>query len=248
MTIIFWVVASSVTVSLISVIGILALAVKKETLDKFLLFLVSFSVGGLLGDAFLHLLPEAFDSLPHVVASLLCVAGMLIFFILERFLRWRHCHASGCHEHYNKPLAFMNIFGDMAHNTIDGLLIGASYLISMELGIATTVAIISHEIPHEIGNFGVLLHAGLSAKKAVMLNLISGAAAILGALISLILGPRVGLYPLYLAPIAAGGFIYVAGSDLIPELHKEESASKSFFQLICVILGVGLMAALLLLD
>jgi len=142
----------------------------------------------------------------------------------------------------------MNLIGDGVHNLIDGMLIGASYTVSIPIGIATTLAVILHEIPQEIGDFGVLLHAGLSIKKAFAFNFLSALTAILGAIISLFAGSHIEGYSSILLPITAGGFIYIAGSDLIPELQYECKLSTSVQQFIAIILGVGIMALLVLLE
>lgn len=241
---------SVVLVSLISFVGVLAVIFRKGKLNNLLFVLVSFSVGALFGDAFIHLLPESFESLKNpLVAPLLVIVGILIFFILEKYIRWHHCHLEQkeCEEH-NHHLGTMNIIGDGVHNFIDGVLIGASYLVSIPLGIATTTAIVMHEIPSEIGEFGVLLHSGMSVKKAVLFNFFSSALAILGAVIALFLGTRVSDFANYLIPVAAGGFIYIAGSDLIPELHSEVKVKNSLLQIISIGMGVIVMALLLYLD
>ena len=231
-------------VSVISLIGIFTLIIKKDKLKNILLFLVSFSAGALFGGAFLHLLPEAVEEYGFTLhVSLYLILGILVFFILEKFIHWRHCHIPTSKQHPH-PVAFMNIIGDGLHNLIDGMIIAGSYLANPSLGIATTIAVILHEIPQEIGDFGVLLHAGLSKIKALFFNFLSALMAVIGAIISLLIGANLEGYLLFLLPITAGGFIYIAGSDLIPELHKEVIASKSFIQLICIILGILVMASL----
>ena len=235
-------------VSAISLIGVFSLSLNQERLKKILLFLVSFAVGGLFGDAFIHLLPQSFEKLgANLTTSLFIVAGIFIFFILEKFIRWRHCHipTSETHPH---PVVTMNLIGDGVHNLIDGMLIGASYCVSIPIGIATTLAVVLHEIPQEIGDFGILVHGGLSVRKALMFNFLSAVTAILGALISLVIGPHLADYSLSLLPITAGGFIYIAGSDLIPELQHEVKLSNSILQFSSIILGVGVMALLVLLE
>ncbi len=235
-------------VSLISLVGILTLSMKKEKIKKNSILLVSFSVGALFGDAFIHLLPKSFEQLGAGLSTSLCIVlGILIFFVLEKFLHWRHCHLPSSKSHVH-PLAAMNLIGDAVHNLIDGLLIGATYMVNFPLGIATTLAIIFHEIPQEIGDFGVLIHAGFSAKKALLFNLFSAMVAVLGAVASLLIGPYIENYALFLLPITAGGFIYIAGSDLIPELKHECKTKQSFQQLILIILGLGIMALLTLLE
>lgn len=235
-------------VSLISLIGVFALALNKDALKKLLFFLVSFAVGGLFGDAFIHLLPESFKTFGFgLAAPLYVLGGILVFFILEKFIRWRHCHNADCSGHA-EPLVFTNLVGDAAHNFIDGLLIGASYIVDVNIGIATTLAIILHEIPHELGNFGVFVHGGLSVKRALGLNFLSALVAIAGAIVSLTVGPMVQGFSEALLPITAGGFIYVAGSDLIPELHHDTKAGMSLMQFFCILLGLGLMALLVVIG
>lgn len=233
-------------VSLLSLIGIFFLALKKENLKKISLVLIGFAVGGLLGDAFIHLLPESFKDLgTGLVVPILVIFGIIIFFSLEKFLRWRHCHDYSCDDH-KKHFVAMNLIGDTVHNLIDGMLIAASYFVSIPIGIATTLAILLHEIPQEIGDFSIFIHGGVSVKRAIFFNFLSAAAGFLGALIAMFLGPRIDNFSLSLLPIAAGGFLYIAGSDLIPELHHETKIKKSILQLISIMLGVGLMALLVL--
>lgn len=235
-------------ISLVSLIGVFTLSFNAERLAKITLFLVSFAVGGLLGDAFIHLLPEAFEELgTNLTVSLYVILGILIFFVLEKFLRWRHCHIPTSEEHLH-PLVTINLVGDTVHNLIDGMLVGASYFASLPIGIATTVAVILHEIPQEVGDFGVLIHGGLSVRRALVFNLLSAAAAILGAIIAIIMGQEIQGFSLSLLPVTAGGFLYIAGSDLIPELHHDVEISKSLLQLALIILGVGIMALLLFLG
>ncbi len=248
MVVSLYTISSVVIVSLISFIGILFITIKPQRLSKILLFLVSFAAGSLFGDAFIHLLPEAFEQFENnLVVSLLVIAGILIFFILEKFIRWRHCHIPTSKEHPH-PIVTMNMLGDLIHNLLDGMIIGASYFISIPIGIATTLAVIFHEIPQEIGDFGVFVHGGLSIRKALSLNFFSALTAVLGGIISLVIGPMVKDYSITLLPLTAGGFIYVAGSDLIPELQGCETARASFLQLVSMICGIGVMALLILLD
>lgn len=241
-------IGSVVLVSALSFIGILSLLLDRERLNKMLLFLVSFAIGGLFGDAFIHLLPESFEKLgTNLFTSLFIVLGILLFFVLEKFIRWRHCHIPTSEDHPH-PLVTMNLIGDGVHNFIDGLLIGASYIVSIPIGITTTIAIILHEIPQEIGDFGVLVHGGISIKKALFFNFMSASFAVLGAIISLVIGTHIEGYTAALLPITAGCFLYIAGSDLIPELHHEVRASRSLWQLISIIMGVGIMALLALVE
>jgi zinc and cadmium transporter len=240
----FYSLTSVLVVSLISFIGVLFLAVKRSILQKILLFLVSFAAGGMLGGAFIHLLPEAIDQLGiGFNFSLSVLGGILAFFILEKFIAWRHCHIPTSRQHPH-PLAVMNLVGDAFHNFIDGVIIAASFMTNFSLGMVTTLAVIFHEIPQEIGDFGVLVYGGFSKGKALLFNFISALTAVLGAVLTLIFASRlVGIIPLII-PFTAGGFLYIAGSDLIPELHKETNLLKSGVQFLGLLLGIGLMIAL----
>jgi len=228
-------------ISLISFVGILFLSLKKEVLQKILFFLVSFAAGSMLGGAFFHLLPEAIDDLgTGFNLSFAIIGGILAFFILEKFIAWRHCHIPTSTQHPH-PVAFMNLIGDAFHNFIDGVVVAASFITSFSLGLTTSLAVIFHEIPQEIGEFGVLVHGGFNNKKALLLNFCSALTAILGAILTLIVGTKIIIFSKLIVPFAAGNFIYIAGFDLIPELHKETKAGKSLIQLLGLLLGIGLM-------
>ncbi len=243
-----YILCSVAVVSLISMIGVLTLALRMDTVRKMTLYLVSLAVGALLGDAVLHLAPAAFDHFGHgSKASILILSGILLFFVLEKFLRWRHCHEPTSENHLH-PVAFMNIIGDGVHNFIDGMLIAASFMVDVQLGFATTIAIILHEIPQEIGDFGILLHAGMSPKKAVMFNFLSSMAAVAGALTTYFIGYNVEEFSAYIVPVTAGCFIYMAGSDLIPELHHDTNPRKSLIQLLMIVIGIAMMYLLGVLE
>lgn len=236
--------ASVFIVSLLSFSGVLFLALDKKLLVSLLLFLVSFSAGALLGDSFIHLLPEATTEQKfNLNISLMILAGLLTFFVLEKFVCWRHCHMLTSKSHLHK-LGIMNLFGDGIHNFIDGMIIAGSFLGGTSLGISTTLAVIFHEIPQEIGDFGVLVYSGYSKTKALIFNFISALMAVLGAILVLAIGSKSVEFAQTILPFTAGGFIYIAGSDLIPELHKETSLKKSFFQFLGLVLGIGVMLLL----
>jgi zinc and cadmium transporter len=245
-----WTIGSVIVISMISLIGAATLSLNKTKLKAILLFLVSFAVGGLFGDAFIHLLPQSFETLgPNLKTSLYILAGIFIFFILEKFIRWRHCHILISKEHIH-PVAILNIIGDGVHNMMDGMIVAASFAVSVPIGIATTLAVIFHEIPQEIGDFGVLIYSGMPAKRALFLNFISALTAVVGAIIALILESRIKGFAMYLLPITAGGFLYIGGSDLIPELHKEDHVkiSTSLVQLVAIMLGIAIMALLVFIE
>ncbi len=239
--------ASVGLVSILSLIGIITLALRETRLRKILIFLVAFAVGALFGDVFIHLLPESFEKIGSgLLVSLLVIVGFLIFFVLEKFIRWRHL--GGAQTSRVQPVVTMNIVGDAVHNLIDGMLIAASFMVSMPIGITTTVAIVLHEIPQEIGDFGILVNGGLSVKKALLFNLLAALMAFLGAVITIMIGAQVRSYATYLLPITAGGFIYIAGPDLVPELQQEVKIASSNWQFVALVMGVAVMALLTLLD
>jgi zinc and cadmium transporter len=235
---------STILVSIVSLVGIGFLSMNQQRLQKIIFILVSFAVGALFGDAFFHLLPESIEmhENPTLVGGLI-IAGLLSFFSLEKFILWRHDHRIQ-HDHKTiKPLGYMSLVADGFHNFIDGVLIGASYLVSPHLGITTTIAVILHEIPQEIGDFGVLVHSGFSVRKALWLNFITACTAILGTIVVLFLGNSINSMVNYTIPFAAGGFVYLAGCDLIPELKKNNSVKQSLLQLFCIIMGMLMLYA-----
>ncbi len=244
--------AGVVIVSLLSLVGVFMLLVKEERLRQVLFVMVALSVGALFGDAMIHLLPESFkDSANPTVTSLYILLGVMIFFVLEKFLHWKHHHhvedEEGC-DVAIEPVGYLSLISDGLHNFIDGVVIGVSFIVSIPIGIASTLAIILHEIPHEVGNISLLLHAGFSRGKALFYNFISALFAVLGTLVALSLGQgSVGLTQIAL-PLAAGGFIYIAGSDLVPELHKITDPKKSAVQFLAIVVGIALMMLLLLID
>lgn len=232
-------------VSLISLIGAVTIALKTETLRRFMAYMISFSAGALLGDAFIHLLPEAVEADGFTLKiSLSVLSGIAFSFVIEKIIHWRHCHHPTTEDHPH-PFAWMNLVGDFVHNFVDGLIIGASYLISIPVGMATTAAIALHEIPQEISDFGVLIHGGFSKKKALLLNFFSALGSVLGAVITLTLGIYVEGLTNVLVPFAAGMFVYIASADFIPELHKEVNLKKSAAQFLIFILGILIMLALI---
>lgn len=244
----FYSLASVLIVSLIAFIGVFTLSIKTRKLGRILLYLVSFSAGALFGDAFLHLLPEVVGKFGlDTKISMLILGGIVLFFITEKFIHWQHCHIPSKKGHVHS-FAIMNLIGDGFHNFLDGLIIGASYLANISTGIATTIAVAFHEIPQEIGDFGILVHGGYSKSRALFLNFISATFAIFGVIISLLLANIVQSLTYYMIPIAIGGFIYIAGSDLIPELHKEFTTKKAMIELAMFVFGILVMVALLLLE
>jgi len=240
---------SVIIVSLISLVGVFSLSLKEEILKKYVGIFISLAVGALLGDAFIHLIPEALKDLNATLASLLIIGGILIFFIVEKFLHWHHHGENEDKEKFHPhPVGQLVLFSDCIHNLIDGIIIGASFLVSIPIGIATTLAVVLHEIPQEIGDFAVLIYAGYTKKRALWLNFLSALTAIAGVIIALILGKTVEASTIWFLPIAAGGFIYIAVADLIPELQKTKKIKYSVMQLLTVLIGILAMVALTLLE
>lgn len=253
-----YIIISVLIVSIVSFVGALSLVLRKKNLSDILLVLVSLSAGTLLGGALLHLLPEAVEELGFSLqVSLLTLAGMLSFFVLESVLHQRVCeipqtrhnhHYPLVHEPHKHRIGILNLAGDALHNFLDGLVIAGSYLVSMPLGIATTIAVVLHEIPQEMADFGVLLYSGFSKGKALLANFLSAATAILGAVIGIVLGSDGKMFSLYVLPFAAGAFLYIAGVNLIPELHKQCGWKKSILHLSALLLGIALMVGILFLE
>jgi zinc and cadmium transporter len=245
MTLVRILVATSI-VSLIAFAGILTLAVKKELLGKVLLVLVALSAGALLGGAFLHLLPRAIeekDADPAIFLYLL--VGFSIFFVLEQFLQWRHEHTVAPRA---KPFSYLILVSDAVHNFIDGLVIAAGFASSVPLGIATTLAVVLHEIPQELGDFAVLVYGGFGTRRAVLFNFISALTAIVGGIVGYLASSLLESSVVYLLPLAAGNFIYIAAADLIPEIKHHISLGRSIVHFAVFLLGIVIMLAVKLIH
>ena len=218
-------------------LGLFTLSLKEKLFEKILFTLIALSAGALMGGAFLHLIPEAIEEFNDPQIFLYVLVGFVLFFLMEKLLHWRHCHEGKCPEH---TFAYMNLLGDVVHNFIDGLTIAASFIVNPSLGFVTALAVALHEIPQEIGDFGVLIYGGFSKKKALILNFSIALTAILGGIFGFFLSNTINLNR-FLLPFAAGGFIYIASSDLIPEIKKETDRKKSFLSFTIFILGILLM-------
>ena len=236
-------------VSAISLLGVFTLSLKQDFLRRILFLLISLAAGALLGDAFIHLIPEAFSEAHSLTVSLLVLAGILSFFALEKFLHWHHHHGEEefSPEHARiHPVGKLVIISDAVHNFVDGLAIGIAFLVGPEVGIATAIAIALHEIPQEIGDFGLLVHAGFSRKEALIVNFVSALTAFVGLGAALLVAAvGASLIPL-IAAFTAGNFIYIALADIVPELHKTKGAKKTLLQF--GMIGVGIVSMVLLLQ
>lgn len=240
-----WAIGASIAVSLISLVGIFSLLFKEGMLERALFLLIGFSAGGLIGAAFLHLLPEALENAPSASVFTLVIAGFIFFFILERYLHWRHCHKGNCEVH---NFTYLNLVGDGVHNFTDGLAIAASFAVSINFGIITTLVIISHEIPQEIGDFGVLVYGGFSRAKALFYNYLSALICVAGTVIGYPLASRSKDFSFFLMPLIAGGFIYIAACDLIPELHKQPGLKRSSASVFAFLCGIAFIVLAKMID
>ncbi|HLA92493.1 MAG TPA: ZIP family metal transporter [Actinomycetota bacterium] len=235
-------------VSAIAFAGIVVLVVQEDLLRRIVPVLVSFAVGALLGDALFHILPElAVDGGITEGLSWVMALSILFFFVLEKFIHLHHQLNAPEHRHVH-PVVLTNLLGDGVHNFVDGAIIAGSFLVSPSLGLATTIAVALHEIPQEMGDLGVLVHAGLAPKRALAYNVASAMTALLGAVIALLLDGAIDGIERLLLAISAGAFIYIAGSDLIPELHKGTSIRTSVLQFLGIAAGFAVMAALLAIE
>jgi zinc and cadmium transporter len=237
LSILGWILLMTIINGLLAFVGAIFFFIFKKNLNKILIFLVSFTTGALLGGAFFHFIPEALGEISVISVSLLVVLGFFIFLILERVVHWHHCHDGKCEKH---PFTFLILYGDGLHNFIDGLIIAGSFLISIPFGIITSLLIMSHELPQEIGDFGVLVYGGFSRGKALLYNFLSQLTAVLGGLLGFFF-LQSGEYIVYILPVAAGGFIYIAVADLIPEIFKEKNLIKVIVNLLAIVLGLLLL-------
>ncbi len=243
-----WTIASVVGVSVISLVGAATFVLRPEDLARLLPVLIPFAAGALLGDAFLHVVPEISESAAgfDTLASFTLIGGVIGFFALEKVLHWHHAHVPS--EDVLHPVAITNLVGDGLHNFIDGGILAGAFLVSPELGIATVIAVALHELPQELGDFGILIHAGLQPRRALALNLLTALAAVVGATATLLLASATPDLERLVLPLTAGGFVYIASTDLLPELHRDPEGRKSILQLVGLLGGVAVMAALLLIE
>lgn len=249
-----WIIVGGLLMSAIAMVGSVTLVLKAAMLERLLLPLVAFAAGSLIGGAFFHMIPAALDAgYSGLVTGMAVVAGFTVFFLLEQLLQWRHCHRAGRgslsprQSEPRKPLTYLVLIGDGLHNFLGGLAIGGAFLIDVRLGITSWLAAAAHEVPQELGDFGVLVHGGWPRTKALAFNVLSGLSFLLGALLAYGLSSRIDVS--WLIPFAAGNFLYIGASDLIPEVKPQRSLRANFVHLAAFLLGLGLLlAARLLLD
>lgn len=228
-------------VSLISFVGVFTLFIKKKLLDKILFSIIAFAAGTLLGAAFIHMIPEVFEA--NNKAFIFVLVGIVLFLIIEKYIYWRHCHKAPCPVH---PFTYMNLLGDAVHNFLDGIIMATAFLVNIPLGIVVSLAVIFHEVPQEIGDFGILVYGGIKRTKALLLNFLVALTAFAGAIAAYYLIIWIEEIVPYLIALSAGSFIYIGAVDLLPELHKEISKRKSIIQLIAF--GIGIIVIYVLMQ
>jgi zinc and cadmium transporter len=233
-----YIIIAGLGIASISLVIIIALSWKEKILNEILLLLVALSAGTMIGGAFLHLLPEAIEETEGELIFPIILIGFMIFYVLEKVLHFHHTHKAGEHAH---TFHYMSIIGASIHSFVDGLLIAASFVISIPLGITTSIMVASHEIPKKVGDFGVLVYGGFDKKKALFINFTVSLGVVIGGIIGFIISTSVEIATDFLLPLAAGGFIYVGAADLLPEIRKETDVRKSIIILEVIILGILFM-------
>lgn len=250
MTLIYGLVAAF-AVSVVSLIGVVALVSNRFPLTNATPFFLSLAAGAMVGNALFHLIPEGFE---HYISadganglrfvSLLIIGGFFAFFAIDLLL-----HSVGKHDQpHAKPIGYLVMLGDTLENFVDGIVIGSAFLLSPEIGIATTIAVVVHEIPIELGDFAVLMHSGFSRKKALIWNFTSGMISLIGVVTAWYFGQHIADFPHLMGPIAAGAFLYMAGSSLIPAIREDAHFSKAGVHLLIAIVGAAIMYSLLFLE
>lgn len=234
-----WIIASVTLGSLLALLVASSFLFLPERLrTKALPLLISYATGTLLGAAFLGVLPPTMEALEPSRILGVVLAGLLLFFLLEKFVLWRHCHKAGCDSGHSSAGPLI-LFGDAFHNFVDGILIAAAFQVSIPLGVTTTFAIVSHEVPQELGDMAILVHSGYSRRKALIWNGLSAAAALLGALLGYWFMSEIEDLIPYVMALAASSFIYIAIADLVPSLHKHTNFKQGLSQIVFILLGVG---------
>jgi zinc and cadmium transporter len=232
-----WVVGSGIVMSMIALVGSLTLVLKEQTMQRILLPLVALAAGALIGGAIFHMLPEAIAALGSDLRLwVVFAAGFLSFYLLEQYLHWHHCHDVPC-EH--KPVGYLILAADALHNLIGGVAVGASFTLGIPVGIATWMAAAAHEVPQELGDFGILAHSGWAPRRALALNFLSALTFPAGAIAAFLLADIFDVA--LLVPFAAGNFIYIAASDLLPRLIEPTSLRRKLENTIALTAGMGLL-------
>jgi len=235
MTTLFWISAAGFSISLIALIGAITLLLSEGAFQRLLLPWVAISAGSLIGGALFHMLPEAVQSLKgDCLLYLLTACGFVLFFMMEQLFSWHPCHLPlSQHRH---PVTYLMLLSDAVHNFIDGTAVAAGFMVDLRLGFAAWLVVAAHEIPQELGDFGVMIYWGWSKGRALLFNFLSGLTFLGGALITYVLAPQ--LRVAWLPPFAAGAFLYVGAVDLVPEIKAGHERKKIWMHTLCFMVGL----------
>ena len=242
-------IVATLGISLLSLIGILTLSIKQDTLHKILMILVAYSAGTILGAALFDLLPEAVELVDKALVFPLIASGFVFFLVLERLIYWYHGHGH-VHEFKNSDdslsegFAYLNLLGDFIHNFIDGMIIAASFANSFSVGIASAIAVAFHELPQEMGDYGILVYAGIERRKAIIYNFAAALSVVVGGIFGSFFITVVEELSGWMIAFSAGAFIFLSASELIPEMHEEKDRGKAVIQLLVLLLGMASIYAL----
>jgi zinc and cadmium transporter len=239
----YWIILGGLLMAAIAMVGSVTLVLKPATLDRIVLVLVAFAAGSLIGGAFFHMIPAALAAgLGGLETGIATVTGFAVFFILEQLLHWHHCRRadSDCKQ----PLTYLILIGDGLHNFLGGLAIAGTFLVDVRLGITAWLAAAAHEVPQELGDFGVLVHGGWSKRRALVFNVLSGLTFLLGGLVTYSLSAQ--LDTTWLIPFAAGNFLYIGAVDLVPEIGKHDKLKSNLIHVLAFLTGILLLLALTL--
>lgn len=235
-----WIIGSGLLMSAIALVGSIALVLSEQMLQRLVLPLVAFAAGSLLGGAFFHMIPASLASgIGDVTVYALILAGFAVFFGLEQFLHWHHCHRAD--TECKKPLTYLILIGDGLHNFLGGLAVAGTFLIDIRLGLVTWLAAAAHEVPQELGDFGVLVHGGWPRRQALFYNVLSALTFLLGGIIAYLASFRLDVS--FLVPFAAGNFLYIGAADLIPEVKAHADLKANITHFVAFAVGVALMLA-----
>lgn len=240
MTTLLWILAGGIAMSAIALVGSITLILSEKALEKLLLPLVAFASGSLLGGAFFHMLPEAIEQWSTLPVFAWLLAGFTVFLVLEQFLHWHHGHSAS--EGRPHPRTYLILIGDGLHNFIGGLAVAAAFIADIRLGVATWLAAAAHEVPQELGDFAVLVHGGWRKRTALFFNLLSGLSFLAGSLIAWLASFSFDVT--FLIPFAAGNFVYIAASDLEPEVSTNHGIGRNLLHTACFLAGAGVLLGL----